>query len=108
MYDIFMIGTSAGVFPVVISDGLDSWWRHQMETFSSLLALCAGNSLVTGEFLAPRPVTQSFDVFFGLRFNKRLNNREAGDWFETPSRSLWRHCNAPAVGYLYLYQIVGA
>ena len=25
------------------------WWRHQMETFSALLALCAGNSLVTGE-----------------------------------------------------------
>ena len=28
----------------------DSWWRHQMETFSALLALCAGNSPVTGEF----------------------------------------------------------
>ena len=26
------------------------WWPHQMETFSALLALCAGNSLVTGEF----------------------------------------------------------
>ena len=23
-----------------------SWWRHQMETFSALLALCAGNSPV--------------------------------------------------------------
>ena len=27
---------------------LDSWCRHQMETFSALLALCAGNSSVTG------------------------------------------------------------
>ena len=27
-----------------------AWWRHQMETFSALLALCAGNSPVTGEF----------------------------------------------------------
>ena len=36
-----------------------------METFSALLALCAGNSPVIGEFPAPRPVTQSFDVFFG-------------------------------------------
>ena len=27
------------------------WWRHQMETFSALLSLCAGNSPVTGEFL---------------------------------------------------------
>ena len=108
IYDIFMIVTSPVVFPVGISDGLYSWWRHQMETFSALLAPCAGNSPVTGEFPAPRPVTRSFDVFSGLRLNKRLNNREAGDWFETPSRSLWRHCIAPAVGYLYLYQIVGA
>ena len=27
-----------------------SWWRRQMETFSTLLALCAGNSPVNGEF----------------------------------------------------------
>ena len=27
-----------------------AWWSHQMETFSALLALCAGNSPVTGEF----------------------------------------------------------
>ena len=41
-----------------------TWWRHQMETFSALLAFCAGNSLFTGEFLAQRPVTRSFYVFF--------------------------------------------
>ena len=28
------------------------WWRHQMKTFSALLAICAGNSLVPGEFPA--------------------------------------------------------
>ena len=27
-----------------------SWWRHQMQTFSALLAICAGNSPVNGEF----------------------------------------------------------
>ena len=37
-----------------------------METFSALLALCAGNSTETGEFPAQRPVTQSFDAFFDL------------------------------------------
>ena len=37
-----------------------------MEIFSALLALFAENSLVTGEFPAQRPVTQSFDVFFDL------------------------------------------
>ena len=49
------------------------WWRHQMETFSVLLALCAGNSPVTGEFPAQRPVRQSFAVFFYLRLNRPLS-----------------------------------
>ena len=57
-----------------------TWWRHQMEAFSALLALCAGNSPVTGEFPAQRSVTRSFDVFFDLRLNKGwINNVEAGD-----------------------------
>ena len=33
-----------------------------METFSALLAICAGNSTVTGEYPAQRPVMQSFDI----------------------------------------------
>ena len=70
-----------------------TWWRHQMETSSAYLAICAGNSPVTGEFPAQRPVTQSFDVFFDLRQNKRLNKQWWGWWFETPPRPLWRHCN---------------
>ena len=70
-----------------------SWWRHQMETFSALLAICAGISPVAGEFPAQRPVTRGFDVFFGLRLNERLNKQSLGWWFETPSLSLWRHCN---------------
>ena len=69
------------------------WWRHQMETFSALLALCAGNSPVTGEFPSQRPVTRNFDVFFDLRLNKRSSKQSWGWLFETPSRSLWRHCN---------------
>ena len=69
------------------------WWRHQMETFSALLAICAGNSPVPGEFPAQRPVTRSFDVFFDLRLNKRLSEQSWGWWFETLSRTLWRHCN---------------
>ena len=70
-----------------------SWWRHQMETFSALLAFCAGNSPVLGEFPKQRPVTRSFDVFFDLRLNKRLSKQSWGWWFDTPSRSLLRHCN---------------
>ena len=71
-----------------------SWGRHQMETFSALLAFCAGNSPIPGEFPAQRPVTRSFDVFFDLCLNKRLSKQYRHRWFETPSCSLWRHGNA--------------
>ena len=64
-----------------------------METFSVLLTINAGNSLVTGEFPAQRPVTLSFDVFYDLRLNKRLSKQSVGWWFGTPSHSLWRQSN---------------
>ena len=63
-----------------IRGAITARWRHQMETFSVLLAICAGNSPVTAEFPAQRPVTRIFDVSFDLCPNKRLNNNgEAGD-----------------------------
>ena len=68
-------------------------WRHQIETFSALLVLCAGNSPVTGEFPSQRSVTRNFDVFFDLRLSQQLSKQSKSGWFETPSRSLWRHCN---------------
>ena len=71
----------------------EAWWRHQMETFSALLAICVGNSPVPGEFPIQMPVTRSFDVFFDLRLNKRLSKKSWGFWFETLSCPLWRHCN---------------
>ena len=46
-----------------------------METFSTLLAICARISPVTGNFPAQRPVAQSFDVFFDLRREKRLSKQ---------------------------------
>ena len=63
------------------------------ETFSALLAICAGNS--------PWPVNSPHKGQWGgaLMFslicvwiNGWVNNR--GWWFETPSCSLWRHGNA--------------
>ena len=50
-----------------------------METFSALLAICAGNSPVAGDF-------------FDLILNKRLSKHSWGWRFETPTRPLWRHC----------------
>ena len=73
-----------------------SWWRHQMETFPALLAICAENSPAIGEFPAKRSVTRSFDVFFDLRRSKRLSKQSWGWWFETLSRPLWRHRNVKA------------
>ena len=74
-----------------------SWWRHQIATFSALLALCVGNSAVTGEFPSHRPVMRGFDVFFDLHLNKRLSKQWRGWWFETQSHPLWHHCNVFAV-----------
>ena len=70
-----------------------TWWRHQIETFSVLLALCLGNSMVTRKFPAQRPVTRSFGVFFDSRLNKRLSKQSR---FETSPRVLWRRCNDEA------------
>ena len=54
-----------------------AWWRHQMETFSALLAICAGNSSVTshkgqwhGALMFP---------LICAWINALVNNRDAGD-----------------------------
>ena len=78
-----------------------------MENFSALLVICAGNSPVTGEFPSQRPVTRSFDVFFDLRLNKRLSKQTQGWWFETPSGSLWRHCNVIAYSLVITFTAAG-
>ena len=70
----------------MISSVIISWWRHQMETFSALLDICAGN----GEFPAQRPVTRSFDIIFDLRLSKRSSKQSLGWWVETLSCALWR------------------
>ena len=94
--------------------------RSQKNTLSSYIAICFLNWLsfvqkihddvikwkhflrywplcreFTGHRWIPpqRPVTWSFDVFFDLHPNKRLNKQSRGWWFETPSRPLWRNCN---------------
>ena len=57
-----------------------TWWHHQMETSSALLAICGGNSPVTGEFPTQRPVTQSLKFSLSCaRINGWVSNCEAGD-----------------------------
>ena len=65
---------------------LSTWWRYRMETFSALLVFCAGNSPVTGEFPAQRPVTRSFGVFFDLHLNQQLSKQWRRRWFETQTK----------------------
>ena len=54
-----------------------------------------------GEFTGHRwiPLTKAshaelWCLFLSARLYKRLSKQSWGWWFETPSRSLWRHCNA--------------
>ena len=57
-----------------------AWWRHQMETFSAYLALCAGNSPVPVN--SPHKGQWRGAFMFTLIcvwINSWVNNREAGD-----------------------------
>ena len=73
-----------------------SRWRHQIESYSALLALSEGNSPVTGELVNSLHKGQwrGALMIFYLRLNKWSSKPSGCRWFEPPSRSLWRHCNA--------------
>ena len=61
-----------------------TWWRHQIEQFTTLLTLGVENRPVNGyEFPAQRPVMRSFDVFFDLHLEKRLSKQSWGWWLDT-------------------------
>ena len=89
----------SGNFPCIIS-----WWRHPMETFSAFLAIYAGNSPVTGEFPAQKPVTRNF-WFYDLRLDERLSKQSWSWWFETPWPPLWRHSNEIPKSVSYVYRL---
>ena len=59
-----------------------------MEIFSVLLVLYEKNPPIIGRFPSPKPVTQSFDVFFDVRLHKRLSKQSGRRWFEMSFRSL--------------------
>ena len=63
------------------------------KTLSALLALCAGDSPVTGEFPSQRPVTRGFFLLIYAWINVWVNNRETGD--------LRRHCDHYALTVMY-------
>ena len=71
-----------------------------METFSTLLAICAGNSPVTSEFPAQRPVTRRFNVFFDLRLNKRDLRRHRAHYDVTVMQTQYKPNTKPHAYFL--------
>ena len=53
-----------------------------------------GNPPVIGSFPSQRSAMRGFDVSFDLCLSKRLSRQWRRRWFEAPSRSLWRQCDA--------------
>ena len=89
-YDSFTLLSFRAASPAL---GLSMMTSSNGNIFRVTGPLC-GEFTGPGEFPTQRPVTRSFYVFFDLRLNIRLSKQPWGWWFETPSRSLWRHCNA--------------
>ena len=81
--------------------GQSSRYRHwaviMMTSSDGNISRVTGH--LCGEFTGPRwiPCTKASDAelwfFFDLRMNKRLSKQSWGWWFESPSWSLWLHCN---------------
>ena len=57
-----------------------TWWRHQMETFSALLAICAGNLTVPGAFPYKGQWRGALMLSLTCAWRKGwVNNRDAAD-----------------------------
>ena len=60
-----------------------TWWRHQMESFSALLAFCAGNSPQKGQWRGTLMLS-----FICVWINGWVKHHEAGDF-----RRYRAHCD---------------
>ena len=56
-----------------------AWWRHQMDPFSALLALCERNPPLTVGFRSQRPVTRNFVFVLICAWKNGVNRRDAGN-----------------------------
>ena len=68
-----------GGSPSQSADNTEPWWRHQMETFSALLAICAGNSPVNSPHKGQWRGALLFSLICAW-INGWVNNGEAGDF----------------------------
>ena len=98
-----------------------TWWRHQIETFSVLLALYQGNPLNTGGSPQQRPVTRSFDAFLFVaeRLSKQSSLRRHRAHYDVtvmifPPGSVWgteieqkgADCNKKYRGYSWQNSLI--
>ena len=105
LYSIISLQVNIQIFHV--HPFLDLMMTSSNGNISRVTGHLCGNSPVSGEFPAQRPVTRSFDIFFDLRLNKRLSKQSWGWWFETLSCPLWRPCNVFLyIGACYLYLVI--
>ena len=72
---------------------INLWWRGITMMTSSNGNIFRVTGPLWGEFPSHRPLARSSGVSVALRLDKRLSKQSRRWWFETPSRSLWRHCN---------------
>ena len=79
------------------------WWSLMMTSSNGNIFRSTGHLCrkFTGHRWISRTKASDAELwcFFDLRLEfKRLSKQSWGWWFETPSRSLWRHCNVRARG----------
>ena len=79
-HDLWSVGSNT-ILLQNTSTGLTESVRCHITFVKTPSNFFVGKSPVSGEFPAQRPVTRSFDVFFDLRLNKRLNKQSWGCWF---------------------------
>ena len=77
------------LFTLAFTKSKSPWWRHQKGNIFRVIGPLWEDSTDHRWLSSAR----SFDVLFDLCLDKRLSEQSRRRWFETPSRSWWRHCN---------------
>ena len=94
---LWCIYTMRSVNTLRLDEIIITWWRHQMETFSALLAICAG--IHRSPVISPHKDQRRGALMFSLicaRINSWVNNGEIGDL-----RRHWAHYDVIVMNFLF-------